>query len=171
VVVSQKVRRLREQLAESDTSLVFDDLGFDVVSIDLEKILKNPGTKDDIFLQDGDELVIPRELQTVKVSGGVLNPLSVSYINGKRLKHYVQSGGGFSLRAKPGKSYVIYPNGAAASTKNFLFFRNYPKVMPGSEVVVPEKPEKEPMPASAWVAMASALASLSLTVVTVIDKL
>ncbi|WP_244824773.1 SLBB domain-containing protein [Carboxylicivirga mesophila] len=171
VEVSQKVKRLREQLVASDTSLVFDDLGFDVVSIDLEKILKQPGSKDDIFLQDGDELVIPRELQTVKVTGGVLNPLSVSYVDGKRLKHYVQSGGGFSLRAKKGKSYVIYPNGAAASTKSFLFFRNYPKVMPGSEVVVPEKPEREPMPATAWIAMASALASLSLTIVTIADRM
>ncbi|MCU4157546.1 SLBB domain-containing protein [Carboxylicivirga sp. A043] len=171
VEVSQKVKRLREQLVASDTSLVFDDLGFDVVSIDLEKILKHPGKKDDIFLQDGDELVIPRELQTVKVTGGVLNPLSASYIEGKSLKHYVRSGGGFSLRAKKGKSYVIYPNGAAASTKSFLFFRSYPKVMPGSEVVVPEKPQKEPLPATAWIAMASALASLSLTIVTIADRM
>ncbi|TRX71988.1 SLBB domain-containing protein [Carboxylicivirga sp. M1479] len=171
VEVSQKVKRLREQLVASDTSLVFSDLGFDVVSIDLEQILKNPGTKEDIFLQDGDELVIPRQLQTVKVSGGVLNPLSVSYIEGKNMKHYVRSGGGFDLRAKKGKVYVIYPNGAAASTKNFLFFRSYPKIMPGSEVVVPQKPVKEPIPASAWIAMASALASLSLTIVTIVDRM
>ncbi len=171
IEVSQKVKRLREQLIASDTSLVFDDLGFDVVSIDLDKIIKQPGSKDDIFLQDGDELVIPRQLQTVKVTGGVLNPLSVSYIEGKSLKHYVQSGGGFDLRAKKGKSYVIYPNGAAASTKSFLFFRNYPKVMPGSEIVVPQKPEREPIPATAWIAMASALASLSLTIVTIADRM
>ncbi|WP_289054459.1 SLBB domain-containing protein [Carboxylicivirga marina] len=171
VEVSQKVKRLREQLAASDTSLVFDDLGFEVVSIDLEKILNNPGAKDDIFLQNGDELVIPRELQTVKISGGVLNPLSASYIEGKGMKHYIRSGGGFDLRAKKGKAYVIYPNGAAASTKSFLFFRNYPKVMPGSEIVVPQKPDRDPIPATAWIAMASALASLSLTIVTIADRM
>lgn len=168
--VSQKVKRLREQLVESDTTLVFSELGFDVVSIDLEKIMRNPGSRDDIFMQDGDELTIPRELQTVKVSGGVLNPLSVYYEDGKSAKHYIRSGGGFGLRAKRGKTYIIYPNGAAASTKSFLFIRSYPKVMPGSEVVVPQKPHKEPIPATAWVAMASALASLALTVVTIADR-
>jgi len=171
VEISQKVKRLREQLIESDTTLAFSDLGFDVVSIDLEKIMAKPGGKNDIFMQDGDELVIPRELQTVKVSGGVLNPLSVYFEDGKRMKHYIQSGGGFDLRAKKGKAYVIYPNGAAASTKSFLFFRNYPKVMPGSEIVVPKKPERQPIPATAWIAMASALASLSLTIVTIADRM
>jgi len=171
VEISQKVKRLREQLVESDTTLAFSDLGFDVVSIDLEKIMTKPGGKNDIFMQDGDELVIPRELQTVKVSGGVLNPLSVYFEDGKRMKHYIQSGGGFDLRAKKGKAYVIYPNGAAASTKSFLFFRNYPKVMPGSEIVVPKKPERQPIPATAWIAMASALASLSLTIVTIADRM
>ncbi|WP_430812582.1 MULTISPECIES: SLBB domain-containing protein [unclassified Carboxylicivirga] len=169
--VSQKVKRLREQLMKTDTTLVFSDLGFEVVSIDLEKILKNPGSKADIYLQNGDELVIPRELQTVSVDGSVLNPLSVSYVKGQKMKHYIQQGGGFDDRAKKRKVYVIYPNGAASSTKNFLFFRKYPKVLPGSEVVVPQKPDKEPVPATAWIAMASALASLSLTIVTLVDRL
>jgi len=171
VQVSQKVKRLREQMMKADTTLVFSDLGFDVVSIDLEKILMNPGSKSDIYLQHGDELVIPRELQTVNIGGGVLNPLSASYVQGQKMKHYIRQAGGFDLRAKKGKVYVIYPNGAAASTTSVLWFRNYPKVMPGAEIVVPQKPQKESLPATAWIAMASALASLSLTIVTIADRL
>ena len=37
---------------------------------------------------------------------------------------------------------MTYQNGSIASTKFFLFFRNYPKVLPGSKIVVPKKPEK-----------------------------
>ncbi|WP_439185248.1 SLBB domain-containing protein [Carboxylicivirga taeanensis] len=166
---SEKERKLREQLMKNDKSIELNDIGFDVVGIDLEKIMKNPGSKDDIFLKDGDELIIPRELQTVEVSGAVLNPLSVSFQKGKSLRHYVRTGGGFALRAKKGKVYVIYPNGVAAATKNYVFFNSYPKVLPGTEIVVPKKPEKAPMSAASWIAIASSLASLSLTIVTVIN--
>ena len=35
--------------------------------------------------------------------------------------------------------YVVYQNGDVASTKSFLIFNNYPKLKPGSKVIVPEK--------------------------------
>lgn len=170
VNVTQKEKRLREELLKKDSTLTFTNIGFDVVGINLKEILNNPGSKSDLFLHDGDELIIPKEIQTVKVSGEVLNPLAASYVPRKSLKHYIDQSGGFGLDAKKGKVYVIYPNGAAASTKRFLFFRNYPKVIPGSEVVVPQKPQRNPIPATAWISMASALASLSLTVVTIVNQ-
>ncbi|TAJ11252.1 sugar transporter [Marinilabiliaceae bacterium JC017] len=169
--VSQTIKRLREELMEKDTSLSFSDIGFDVVGIDLEKVMKNPGNRDDVFLQPGDELVVPRGMQTVKVSGEVLNPISTAYVKGKSLKHYIDHSGGFGLQAKKSKAYVIYPNGAAASTKKFLFFNRYPDVITGSEIVVPKKPERQPMTASAWIAIAGSLASLSLTIVTLVNKM
>ncbi|GAF02026.1 hypothetical protein JCM21142_1651 [Saccharicrinis fermentans DSM 9555 = JCM 21142] len=100
----------------------------------------------------------------VKISGEVLNPISSNFIKGKTLKSYVWDGGGFGLQAKKGKVYVVYPNGSASGTKRFFFFKNYPKITPGCEIVVPAKPYREPLPASAWIAMASALASLGVVV-------
>ena len=171
VVISQKVKRLRDELMKKDSTLAFSNIGFDVVGINLKEILENPGSREDLFMQNGDELIVPKEMQTVKVSGEVLNPLSASYMQGKSLKHYIDQSGGFGLEAKKGKVYVIYPNGAAASTKSrFIFFRKYPKVMPGSEVVIPQKPPRNPIPATAWISMASAMASLSLTVVTIVNQ-
>jgi protein involved in polysaccharide export with SLBB domain len=49
------------------------------VGIELGKILTNPGTTIDLLLQPGDEIYIPRQLQTIKVSGNVRNPLSLTY--------------------------------------------------------------------------------------------
>ena len=166
---SQKVLRLREELVKKDTSLRFSDIGFDVVAVNVSDILANPGSKDDIFMKAGDELVIPREQQTVKISGEVLNPISATYVVGHKLKSYIDQGGGFGLHAKKRKTYVIYPNGAAAATKRLFFVNKYPKIFPGSEVVVPQKPIREPMGAAGWISMASALASLSLTVVTIMN--
>lgn len=167
VEVSNKIKRLRQELMLKDSTLTFSDMDFDVVGINLARILENPGSKHDIFIHPGDELVIPREMQTVKISGEVLNPLSVTYQKGQGLRHYVDQGGGFSSKAKRNKVYVIYANGVASSTKNFLFFRNFPDVTAGAEVIVPEKPEREGIPATAWMGIASSLASIGLTIATI----
>ena len=170
VKVSKKVERLREVLLERDSTLEFTDLDFDVIGISLKKALQLPGSKDDVFLQHGDELYVPREYQTVKVSGEVLNPISTYYTRGKGLKSYIGETGGFGLLAKKSKIYIVYPNGAAANTKRYLIFKKYPKVQPGAEIIVPAKPHREPLPANAWIAMSSALASLALTVITITDR-
>ena len=39
--------------------------------------------------------------------------------------------------------YVEYQNGLRKVTRNFLFFKFYPRVFPGSKVVVPEKDENK----------------------------
>ncbi len=166
---SQKVMRLREELMEKDTSLHFSDMGFDVVAIDLAEIMAHPGSKDDIFMKAGDELTIPGEQQTVKIGGEVLNPISATYVSGQNLKFYIDQSGGFGLNAKKHKTYVIYPNGAAAATKKVFLINNYPKIVPGAEIVVPQKPIREPLGAAGWFAIAGAMASLSLTVVTIIN--
>ncbi|PWD97672.1 SLBB domain-containing protein [Marinilabilia rubra] len=171
VEINPKMRRLRQQLAERDSTLEFDDMGFEVLAIDLKSVLENPGTKEDVFLKEGDEIRIPRELQTVNVGGAVLNPVSSPFVKGKSLKYYVDQSGGFSNMAKKGKAYVIYPNGKAAATKKFIFFNNYPKVLPGSEIIIPEKPQRESLPASAWISIGSSVASLALTVVTISNAL
>ena len=40
-------------------------------------------TLDDLILNDGDYVEIPKEPQTVKISGEVLYPNSVKYLNSK----------------------------------------------------------------------------------------
>ncbi len=171
VEVDAKMNRLRQQLIERDSTLQFDDMGFEVLAIDLNAALQNPGSREDVFLKADDELFIPRELQTVKISGEVLNPVSTPFQEGKSLRHYVDQSGGFSDMAKRGKAYVVYPNGKAAATNSFLVFRNYPKVLPGSEIVIPSKPDRDPLPATAWISIGSSVASLALTVVTISNAL
>ncbi|SMD34321.1 protein involved in polysaccharide export, contains SLBB domain of the beta-grasp fold [Reichenbachiella faecimaris] len=137
------------------------------IGIELDKVLKDPGGKFDLILREGDILSIPRALQTVRVRGEVLYPSNVRHDNNYGFKKFVASAGGFDQDAKKSKSYVIYANGLSAQTKSFLFFKSYPKVEPGAEIVVPRKPEKTPLTAQAWVAMASSIATLAL----VIDRL
>ena len=66
-------------MMEMDSTIRFSELNFETVSLHLDKIIENPGSKEDIYMRSGDFLTIPSVLQTVKVSGEVLNPSSTVY--------------------------------------------------------------------------------------------
>jgi protein involved in polysaccharide export with SLBB domain len=113
------------------------------VALELDKILANPNGEEDMTLQDGDQIVIPRFVNTVAVSGEVLKPVTVQYEPGKTFDFYISAAGGFNKSAYKKRVFVVYPNGRSARTKNFLGFKAYPKVTPGSSIYVPVKPARQ----------------------------
>jgi len=129
------------------------------VGINMTDILDKPGTKKDLFLEDGDIINIPKELQTVKVSGEVLSPNTVIYTKSKGYKQYILNAGGFGQNALKGRSYIIYANGAVRSTKKFFLFNNYPIVKTGAEIFIPKKEDKRKLTAVEFVGITSGLAS------------
>ena len=112
------------------------------VAIDLNYILKHPGSKDDITLEEGDELIIPRLNNTVSVNGEVFKPLEIMYERGKGMRNYLSDAGGVTPLGKRSRAFVIYANGSSAKIRRVLgIFPNYPKIEPGSSIYVPEKPK------------------------------
>ncbi|MHA8086467.1 SLBB domain-containing protein [Aquirufa sp. Wall-65K1] len=111
----------------------------ETIGIDLVKALKNPGGEDDLYVLEGDIIDIPKEPQTVKVSGEVLYPNSVKYIDGKSFYGFISEAGGFTASSARKRAYVIYSNGSVKRTKSFLFFRFHPKIEQGAEIIVPKK--------------------------------
>lgn len=111
------------------------------VGINLKKILKAPGSKIDLLLEDGDVLRIPKQQQLVRVNGEVLYPSAVVYSRSKSFKAYVLNAGGFSPNALKRSAYVVYPSGTVKGTHKIFFFNNHPSVKPGSEIFVPNKPK------------------------------
>jgi hypothetical protein len=134
---------------------------YDKIPLDIPAILRNPGSVEDLVLRAGDELVIPKFDGQVKVSGAVLMATQIPFSESNSLKDYLNAAGGFSSRALRKKTYVIYANGKAATTSHFLFFKSYPKVMPGSEVIVPAKPENKKTSTAEIIGISSAIASLA----------
>ena len=59
----------------------------------------------------------------------------------QKLGYYIDRAGGFGERPWRSRIYVTYANGKSRKTKNFGFFHFYPRVEPGSIVVVPTRPE------------------------------
>lgn len=139
------------------------------VGIDLDKILKRPHKSHDLLLEDGDVISIPKQLQTVKVSGEVLSPSAVVYGSSTGFRKYILRSGGFSGNAYKKRSYITYANGSVEGTKNFLFFKNYPHVKPGAEIFVPTKPTtKHKLTTTEIVAITTALTTIATLVYTVL---
>ena len=106
------------------------------IGIDLEKALKEPGGQYDIVLREGDRIDIPEYNGTVRISGDVQFPNTVTYVKGKGAKWYIENAGGYSESAKKKKAFIVYPNGmmdVLAKGTN---------VEPGSEIIVPSKKKK-----------------------------
>jgi protein involved in polysaccharide export with SLBB domain len=97
----------------------------ELIGINLNKALENPGGEEDLFVIEGDILVIPKEPQTVKVTGEVLYPNSVKFISGNTFKDFISEAGGFTTTSARKKSYVIYSNGSVKRAKSFLFINRF----------------------------------------------
>jgi len=167
--LSEAEKEKKKQLMQRDTTLRDSLLTLKStypVGIELEKILASPGSSIDLLLQPGDVINIPRQLQTVKVSGNVMNPLALTYEKRISLSRYIDRAGGYDDRARKSRTYVIYPNGTTASTRGFIF-RRTPRITPGSEIIVPKKAVKTDNTMK-WIAIASALASVATAVATLV---
>ena len=142
------------------------------VGIDLEKALANPGSAHDVVLRDGDELYIPQFQSTVKINGAVTYPNSVTYTNGMSVGDCLSQAGGYNDIARK-YPIVIYMNGKVATTKkSFIFFKRYPKVEPGCEIVVPTKTQRDRKTSLAEVlSIASSTTSMAAMVTSIINTM
>ena len=109
------------------------------VGIDLEAALAKPGSDFDVVLRDGDKLIVPELLNTVKISGTVMYPNTVAYNPSMTVKDYITMAGGYGFKAKRSRAYVIYMNGTVAKAKK----AKSAVVQPGCEIVVPGKRQNE----------------------------
>jgi len=142
------------------------------VGIDLEKALANPGSAHDVVLRDGDELYIPQLQSTVKINGAVTYPNSVTYTEGMSVGNCLSQAGGYNDIARK-YPIVIYMNGKVATTKKcFIFFKRYPKVEPGCEIVVPTKTQRDRKTSLAEVlSIASSTTSMAAMITSIINTL
>ena len=164
----QEVIEMARQSAaiSSKDSIALDQLALSTtysVGIHLDEALANPGCDEDIELQDGDRLTIPRFNHTVKISGDVLKPNTVAIKEHKDYKYYVEQAGGYGKRARKSHTFIIYQNGTIAKASKG-------KIEPGCEIVVPSKKQRTPFNFASLMSMGTSLASLA-TMVVALTKL
>ena len=135
------------------------------VGINLDKALAEPGGSHDIVLREGDKITVPEYTNTVKISGDVMYPNTVSFRKGKNVSYYVDQAGGWGSRAKKSRTYIIHMHGTAARLGNGV------KPEPGCEIVVPSKPANSRMTTAEVVALASGTASIATMIATLVNLL
>lgn len=96
------------------------------------------GKLNDILLEEGDKIIIPKKSDIVLVNGEVLMPNAFIHREEYIVKDYVYKSGGFNNNADPEKIIIKHPNG-----NSFVGDLNS-KVNPGDEIIViPKIDEKE----------------------------
>ena len=131
------------------------------VGVDLQKALAKPGSSSDIVIQEGDSIYIPQLNNVVKISGEVMFPNTVAYVEGKSASFYINQAGGLSTKGKKSLAYIVYPNGQVGKIRRG-------DVLPGCEIVVPTKPEKkiDTQRTSMWLALASTVSTIAAVLIT-----
>ena len=178
-LTEDEMRRLETLMELSSNKQSRDSVGLSLanikdysVGIDLEKALANPGSAHDVVLRDGDALYIPQLQSTVKINGAVTYPNSVTYTNGMSVGKCLSQAGGYNDIARK-YPIVIYMNGKVATTKRaFIFFKRYPKVEPGCEIVVPTKTQRDRKTSLAEVlSIGSSTTSMAAMVTSIINSM
>ena len=95
-----------------------------------------------LFLE-GDSIHVPNYDPTVVVAGAVNFESRVLYVPGKGLDYYIRQAGGFADNADRKGVVVAYPNGERSAISGGLMFRDTPDVQPGSQIIVPVRPERQ----------------------------
>ena len=135
------------------------------IGIDLSRVLRDPGFRDNLILQDGDSIYLPPFNAVVDVRGAVNSPVAVAYVPGKNIEYYISAAGGLTQRAEGKRAYVVQPNGKVESiTEHFMWPDGKPKPRPGSAVVVPEKDTTQ----RDYTGLATAAAQIAASLVAVI---
>ena len=135
------------------------------VGIRLDLALANPGSDYDVVMKEGDMLYVPEYINTVKISGAVMYPNTVSYKQGANLKYYINQAGGYGNMAKKRKAYVVYMNGTVSRLKS----NNRKAIEPGCEIIVPSKEEKKRMSTAEILGLGTTTASLAAVVASMVN--
>ncbi len=163
----------RLEAAKKDATInvgnVTTKVEYEIVAVNIRDLLSHKGGNADLILKDGDRLYIPSKMQTVSIKGAVLNPVIMTYKKNLNARDYINLSGGFTNNAKRKRVYVVYPNGEAHATKGFIF-RRWPKVIPGSEIIVPEKPKIDRTgEVQRWIGLGSGIAGIAASIAALVN--
>lgn len=133
------------------------------IGIELDKALANPGSDYDVVLREGDYLYIPEYISTVKITGEVQYPNTVTYLSGRGISYYVNQAGGYGKMAKKRRAYVVHMNGTVSRLKRWG--RN--RIEPGSQIIVPSKKERKGLNIAEIMSLTTSAASIGTMAATI----
>lgn len=110
------------------------------IGIELPRVLRSPRHRDNLILQDGDSIYLPRYNGVVHVAGSVNSPVAVAFVPGQDLEYYLRAAGGPSAKADVSRAYVTQPNGKVEAVQRRPLAPDVqPRPRAGGTVFVPQR--------------------------------
>jgi len=100
----------------------------------------NSRFKEDLILQDGDNIIFAQKVKYIITQGQLNNPSTVPFSHSYTINDYINASGGFTKYADKNNVYVIKYNGESVVTSNNPFQQDY-VIQPGDIIVVPRNVE------------------------------
>ena len=121
-----------------------------------DEIEKFRATDDDLRLEDGDEVYVPKLPDSTIILGEGYNPVALAYRPGKSIRYYLNEAGGLTKFSDTKEMFVVKANGTVISrrqkgfawrkswdkeSKRFYFARNFEDIPldPGDAIIIPSK--------------------------------
>ncbi|MEE2658373.1 MAG: SLBB domain-containing protein [Candidatus Latescibacterota bacterium] len=104
------------------------------LSIDFDRLFTQGDSTQNVVLEGGDVIFVPKKRQTVSLSGQFVKPGLVDFADGRRVNHYIQQAGGFAFDAHKRGARLIRARTGQRQELNMNLI-----VEAGDEIWVPEK--------------------------------
>lgn len=135
------------------------------IVVNFEKLVYQHDRNQDIILEDGDVIIVPKSPKVVTITGRVGKPGGVTYQPGANLAYYLAKAGGASWDANLSKTKIIKVTGEVVDDEDVKFFEA------GDIIWVPRKSDKNAWPIVLQsITVLAQLASIYLIVDTAINR-
>jgi len=95
---------------------------------------KLEGTPNDLVLEEGDRLFVPKQPVAISVAGAVNSRGSIFFEPGRDLEWYIEKSGGYAKYADRKNIFIIHANGMADT-----YFARLQKIQQGDTLIVPDE--------------------------------
>jgi len=99
-------------------------------------IINKESNLSNIFLEDGDNIFIPKKSNMIVIQGEVMLPGAQTFVEGMSFDEYIDSCGGYSFRADDEKILIIQKNGQVITYDSTSFFGEEYQVKAGDSILV-----------------------------------
>ena len=141
------------------------------IGIDLPDVMHDRNSRDNIILEDGDEITIPLYNPVVRVQGAVNAAANVTFVPGRDLYYYIRAAGGGSRLADEGHAYVTQPSGKLESVRGRgLLPDAVPVPQPGAVVTVPARDPADKRDYGAIASLATQIIASLVTIIVVLRR-
>ncbi|MEA3228887.1 MAG: polysaccharide export protein, partial [Campylobacterota bacterium] len=99
-------------------------------------IINKESNLSNIFLEDGDDIYIPKKSQMIVIQGEVMLPGAQTFVEGMSFDNYIDSCGGYTFRANDEKILIIQKSGQVVTYDASSFFSDEYRVKAGDAILI-----------------------------------